>query len=547
MKGRSPTFTQVPLDIVGSTKFGRYPKISTEQTFNMIISDNFLVDYAGYSLDIPIQETGQGRGIYTSVRGNFMLAVVASRVYIISSNLEVTQLTNELYTSVGDVFIDENDSQQVAICDKQYIYLYDYSAAGSKNISYVTLPDNTDGTKFFPGYISYQNGRFIAPSGGNNWRLSDVGNGATGHWPADSQHEGKLQTKPDHTVAAQRFPGRGNLLYLFGSTIVEPWQDIGAFLFPYQRNSSVNIDYGCLNPATIAYNDNVIIWLAANEKSGPMIAYSTGGDIKKISTDGIDFKLAQLSNPANSYGFLFRQDGHLLYQITFPDDNFTYVYDFNTQMFFTLTDENFNYHIAKRVTFFNDQYYFVSFKDGNIYRMSSEITTYNGAEIPRIRICKNIRLPDASRFAINNLTFTIEQGTQSDVFINEALLTESGEIILTEDNQPIDVTEVQIIITESPLYTESGDVLLTEDGQELMAEDEDFAPIPIPQTVGLSVSKNGGESFGTTWYKDLNPQGKYRNRLIFWQLGSANDFVPQFKFQGLGRFVATDGIASIYQ
>ncbi len=48
MKGRSQTFTQMPLDIVGSTKFGRYPKISVEQTWNMIISDGFLVPFAGY-------------------------------------------------------------------------------------------------------------------------------------------------------------------------------------------------------------------------------------------------------------------------------------------------------------------------------------------------------------------------------------------------------------------------------------------------------------------------------------------------------------------
>ena len=151
-----------------------------------------------------------------------------------------------------------------------------------------------------------------------------------------------------------------------GSTVTEPWQDVGATLFPYQRNSSVNIDYGCLNPATIAFNENFVIWLAANEKSGPFIAYSTGGDINKISTDGIDFKFTQLKNPANSYGFLFRQDGHQIYQITFPDDNLTYIYDFNTKKFFTLCDENFNAHIAKRIAFLIDKYYFVSFVDGNL-------------------------------------------------------------------------------------------------------------------------------------------------------------------------------------
>jgi hypothetical protein len=297
------------------------------------------------------------------------------------------------------------------------------------------------------------------------------------------------------------------------------WQDVGAALFPYQRNSTVNIDYGCLNPATIAYNDNIIVWLAGNEKSGPMIAYSTGGDIKKISTDGIDFKFSELTNPVNSFGFLFRQDGHLLYQITFPDDELTYVYDFNTQMFFTFTDEKMNAHIAQKVAFFNDNYYFVSSTDGNLYILGTNYTDYNGLEIPRIRICKNIRLPDASRFVVNNLTFTLEQGDQENFIINQYLLTESLEIIMTENDEPI-----------------------------LIDQDADSAfPYPVPQTVYLTISRDGGESFSNSYSQNLNPRGLRQNRLIYWRLGSANDFVPQFRFIGLGRFVATDGIVSIYQ
>lgn len=486
MKGRSPTFKQVPLDIVGSTVFGRYPKISVEQTFNMIISDNWLVPYAGHMLVAAIILSAEGRGIFTSVRYNHMILVIANSVYSITPNLSVT-LIGEIGTFEGDVYIDENNTNQIAICDKEHIYIFNWMTG----VFSTATVDGTMPLDFTPGYISYQNGRFVAAALNTpTWRLSDVGNGLL--WPDDSFHVGTFQTKPDNVVATQRVPSRGNLLYVFGSTVTEIWQDIGAQLFPYQRNASVNIDYGCLNPATIAFNDTIMVWLAANEKSGPMIAYSMGGDIKKISTDGIDFKLSQLTNPSNSYGFLFRQDGHLIYQITFPDDELTYIYDFNTSKFFTLTDEKMDAHIAKRVAFFNDQYYFVSFIDGNLYQLSTAFTTYNGKEIPRIRVCRNIRFPDASRFAVNNLTFTLEEGTQENIFL-------------------------------------------------------DVSPNPIPQAVALSVSKNGGQSFGTIWTKKLNPRGVYRNRLIFWNLGAANDFVPQFRFWGLGRFVVTNGLMDVYQ
>ncbi len=520
MKGRSPTFTQYPLDIVGSTKFGRYPKISVEETYNMIISDEFLVPYAGHKIVTPIIPNGEGRAIYTSTRFKHMIAVIDDTVYAISNNLSFS-IIGTIGTFIGDVYIDENNTNQIAICDQQDIWVYNWVSG-----AFAKATDGSTGVLgFIPGYISFQNGRIIAASKGTNvWRLSNVGDALV--FPNDSQHVGLLQTKPDTVVAAQRFPGRGNLLFVFGNTVAEPWQDIGAQLFPYLRNNNLNIDYGCLNPATIAYNENIIVWLAANEKSGPAIMYSTGGDATKISTDGIDFKFATLTNPANSYGFLFRQDGHVLYQLTFPDDNLTYVYDFNTKKFFTLSDEFLNAHIAKKVTFFNDSYYFVSFKDGNIYELNTKYTTYDGVEIPRIRICRNIRLTDSSRFSVNNITFTIEQG----------------------DGPTIPDPDGLVETTEFDFMSEASDDFITEDGlYDLSGTEAGHFVFTIPATVALSISKNGGESFGSSLTKTLNREGVRKNRLNYWNLGAANDFVPQFRFWGFGRFVATNGVVSLFQ
>jgi hypothetical protein len=539
MKSRQPFYTQVPLNIVGSTVFGRYPKISVEETYNMIISDNFLVPFAGHMQVATIAGNVKGRGLFTSVRYNHMIAVIGSTVYSVDVDNNMVPIAN-INTSLGPVYIDEDNVNNIAICDLQNIYIYNYI-----NGTFVT-----SNTGFIPGYITYQDARFIAAqtttSGAAQWRLSEIVDGAV-TWPDDSFHVGVFQTKSDNVVAVQRFPGRGNLLFVMGSTVTELWQDIGLQLFPYQRNSSVNVDYGCLSPATIAFNENIIVWLAANEKSGPMIAYSTGGDINKISTDGIDFRLANLTNPSNSYGFLYRQDGHLLYQITFPDDNLTYAYDFNTRKFFTLCNENMQSHIAQKVAYFNDKYYFVSNSDGNLYELNSQFTTYNGVEIPRIRVCRNIRLPDTSRFAINNLSFTIEQGVQDNVFYGEDLLTETGLPIETENFEPIMTNATVTQFTTTPLETELETILLTESGLEIVIQTPKTTPYIIPQAVGLSVSRDGGEQFGNIWTQRLNPRGKFKNRLIYWQLGTANDFIPQFRFWGLGRFVATDGVVSIYQ
>ncbi len=393
-------------------------------------------------------------------------------------------------TSTGDVFISENNNVtkggEVVFSDSQNLYIYRNNTNDIVTLFGGILPGQLG---FRPGYLSYQNGRFVSPDLlGNQWRLSNINNASLlSDWPTDSQHVGAIQTKPDTSVACIRFPGLGNLLYVFGETVAEPWQDIGAQLFPYQRSTSSNVDYGCLNPATIAESEDIVCWLGVNEKSGPTIMYSNGRTVDHLSTDGIDFKLGQLTNPSNSYAFMFKQYGHLFYVITFPDDGLTYAYDWKQQMFYTLTDEHLSYFVAKRVAFFNGEYYFVSINDGNLYQLGTQFSDYDYGdgdvrEIPRIRITPEIRLPDQSYFITGYAGFKIESGITNQV-----------------------------------------------------------------QRVDMSLSKDSGVSFGTVQSKILPGLGKRINRLLWWQQGMSNTITFQFRFYGFERFVGTDGVVGVFQ
>lgn len=410
--------TQIPLKMTGSTVFGRYPKISVEQTYNMIISDDAAVPYTGNKIVSRIS-SGQGRGLYGSTRLGKMIVVVDDSVYAINADLSSSRIAN-IDTYNGDVFISENNAGQIAICDKSAIYIYDY-------VNNTFANANVD---FLPGYISFQGGYFIAPDlASDEWRLSGFNNGLS--WPitdGGTSYVGEFQTKPNHAVAAIPVPGKGNLLFVFGSLDVEAWVNTGAQLFPYQKNTFFNIDYGCLNAATIAELEGIIVWLASNEKSGPTIMYSNGGDPQQISTDGINFKLAQLTKPENAYGFLFKQDGHLIYQFCWPEDNLSYIYDFTTQKFFTVCDNKMNFHIAKRVIFFKNNYYFISFKDGNLYEMNTNYTTYDGDEIPRIIVTGHIRTPDGEPYIFNSLTFPIEEGQNKTISRVDMSLSVDGGV-----------------------------------------------------------------------------------------------------------------------
>jgi hypothetical protein len=479
-------YEEIPLNMVGSTKFGRFPKMSSEQTYNAIISDGWLVPFAGYQAVNLINANGQGRGILTSTKFNKVYFVIDNDAYQRDMTGSVNVI-GRLSTFEGDVFIAENNIDQVIFSDSSSLYVFNTITNDFDELT-------ADMLGFTPGYITFQNGRFISPDiKSNAWRLSADTDGRL--WPFNSQHVGAIETKPTLAKAAIRFPGRGNLLLVFGNTIAELYQDTGAALFPYQKNQSVNIDYGLINAATLAAIQDFVCWVGINEQSGPAIMFTGGDGIKKISTDGIDYKLSELKAPADCYGFMVRLSGHLCYVVTWTTDNLTYLYDFNTQRFFTLCDENMDAFIVKRVAFFDNNYYFVSIRDGNLYQLKSNYFNYdygNGEvhEIPIIRIAPNIQMPDQSRFVAQYTGFTIQQG-------------------------------------EFPFTKPADD--------------------NIPR-VDISISVDGGENFSSYVAMQMNAQGKRRSRAMIYGLGAPNDLVQQFRFHGFnGAFVCKDGVTGVYQ
>jgi hypothetical protein len=571
MINRSQRFKSFPLNISGSSTFGRYPKISIEKTYNMFASDGWQVPYAGY-MSVPNIILGKiARGIHTSTKLNRLIAVVDNKVYSINiffdQNNDMTFdsqviLLGTIGTSSGVVYITENNKPQVVISDGDNIYYYDPLIGPGLQIATAdgTLPIN-----FTPGFIDFHDTYILcaasddetyAPPANNTWRLGTI-DGSTGKlvFPSDSAHLGLLQTKPDNTQAVVRFPSKGNMIFVMGEVVSEAWMDTGYQLFPYTRSNQMSIDYGCLNPATVASLDEIVVWLGVNEKSGPIILYSTGGPPEKITTDGIDYLFSQLSDPADSQAFLYRQDGHLFYHINFFTDNLSLFYDFNTKKFYHACDQNLNVFIASQVAFFNNQYYFIANPNPNnpesnclLYAFDTIFTTYDGNEIPRFRTCKNVRDLNQEYFIANDVGFTIETGEtpyQEEIVGPIYLITQDGQYIITQGSAIFFVTQ-------------AGDFIVTQDDNNIVSQQTDTTDfdflisqqsdiIYVQPRVDLSISIDGGVTFSSDFPYVLNPLAQRRNKLMWWQIGLANDLVCQFKFWGLGRFVCTDGEVNVRQ
>lgn len=486
---------ETEVNIVGSSTFGRYPKISAEKTVNMFISDNWLVNYAGFKNVLNVASSGTGRGFYNSIRGDFLITVIAANVWRINPDFS-TIIVGTIITLTGDVYIDENLASQICIVDGNSAYIYNYSGVPTFTLQ-TSLIDPVSGMPFFPSYVSYHNtfflfGSTITSPNSSAWYAFEFDTATTIKF--NSQF--LLQTKPDTALVVERLPGRGNNVLVLGSTVGEIWTQVGR-AENYRRVSSFNIDNGVVAPSTLAASEEFICWLSQNENNSPSIMYTSGGEVKRISSDGIDHVLDQLQFPAQSTAFFFRQDGHLFYQLTFfnPVDNLTLLYDFNTSLFFNVTDQSGNYHPARQVVFFHEKVYFISLNNGTVYLMDSTLLTYNysidptliGDEIPRIRICKSIRKKNSDRFRVGQFTFWIEQGVNNFNQVN-----------------------------------------------------------PIVPRVDMSISKDGNQTFSNIVSRVLNTQAHFRNQIRWWRMGQANEFTIQLNFVGFQRFVAGPAVVEFF-
>ena len=60
---QTPNATREEVNIVGSSTFGRYKKISSEKTYNMFVSDEWLVNTAGYQKVYELLPEGDRKSV----------------------------------------------------------------------------------------------------------------------------------------------------------------------------------------------------------------------------------------------------------------------------------------------------------------------------------------------------------------------------------------------------------------------------------------------------------------------------------------------------
>ena len=154
--------------------------------------------------------------------------------------------------------------------------------------------------------------------------------GEVDKWSASSYIQ--PESYPDGAVCLAR---QNNLIAALGVNSVEFFYNAANPTpgSPLGRNLQAIIQFGCASGASVAQEEGVLLFVAASKTGEKFVVAVEGTKDTTISTEAINRVLAaEGSNIVDSWAYLTRQKGHLMYVLNLPSQSRTLVFDMQTKM-----------------------------------------------------------------------------------------------------------------------------------------------------------------------------------------------------------------------
>lgn len=366
--------------------------------------------------------------------------------------------------------------------------------------------------------IAFLDNRFIIPKGNvsaNDQSLFDVSaDGPSGGTPrlrrvtADWQFGSIARNDKALGVAINN----GNF-FLFGQHLVQTWTDAGLAGLPFRPIMGQTYNYGTPSQYTVQtavgdQGDDITVFLSRDSHGALSVIKLGVSGATPISNRQVEGYFADnVTYPFDAIGMMYRQDSDLYYMLTFPTDDFTFVYDFEHQEWHKREWHDGGRHIANAMVYYDQtgpgqaamhqKYNFMGdFESKRIYNFSSEIFTY-----------------------ADNGSVTYPAGT----ILNGAVL----DVATTVQNTARAIPKTVV----SPIFEDPNDKLITLDRLEIVSVqgtgrtdwvDDIYTEDKDPMLV-VRVSTDRGRTYGNANNSGVGEAGFYKTRTRFWGLGSTHD------------------------
>ena len=242
---------------------------------------------------------------------NHLYAVIGNRVYRIDKNANGTLLTGTLSTTSGPVCMEDDGTNLMIVDPGVAGYTVTLSDGDVTAISDPDFPT--------PSFLTWQDGYFIVPEQ-NSGRFFISGLYDPTSW--DALDYATAEGRPDD-ILANYMDHRE--LWKFGSDSIQVYYNAGYSDFPFEHRTFIEQGIGA--PHSFAAWGGIKYFL---NKHGVVMAIS-GYSPQPISPKYVAAEIAGLSTFSDAIGFIYTQEGHTFYVLTFPTGDVTWVYDISTQ------------------------------------------------------------------------------------------------------------------------------------------------------------------------------------------------------------------------
>lgn len=262
-----------------------------------------------------------------------------------------------------------------------------------------------------------------------------------------------------------------------------------------------------------------------------------------VSNRALDFQIAQyaampvpkgtptgVTGVSDARGILIKENGLIFYRLNFTIANHTFVYN-DTMSNPSVEEErrwheeeilNGNRHPAQTHAFYNGVNYYGNYMAPILYQVDPNFSTNDGEPIRRARIGRPYTPETYQRIRVDRFHLDLVQGSKE---------------------------EVDVIVGDIDLLTEDGFTLQTESGLDILLEDSGESTFNAHPKVFLSISKDGGQSYGNQLVAPMGPIGNRTFRTVWRKLGTiprGQSFTPYIQFFNTIPFVVL-GAAWVYE
>lgn len=322
------------------------------------------------------------------VMGSNLYVVSGNNVYVVN-NTSSSTLLGTVGTVSNQVMMTDNGTDVIILLESGAAYL-----ATASTLTQITDVDYVSASSVC--VLDYF--AIFTEQNSNVFQISALNNAAS----YDPLDVATVEGITGNLVRAAAVRGE---LWLFKEYSTEIYYNSGAGSFPFIPIGSATIQRGCAAKHSVAVESNTVMWLGDDR----IVYLAQGYAPTRVSTFAIEKDIETYQTISDAQAFIYTEEGHKFYVLTFPTEDVTWVYDLTTRLWHERESFGYGRWRANAYAFFNGRNLVGDFATGKIYQLNLDTYTENGTIIQRIATTPPV-FADTNRLTFDRLQVTFDPG-----------------------------------------------------------------------------------------------------------------------------------------